>query len=96
MSRAPSVSRPFVQEVEYRATSLGVALYIRVRTEDYRQLSWTEVWEAFSGAYPGRWAVQFFPPSDQLVDETNLYHLYVLEDPPVGVSIRRPTVGPSP
>jgi hypothetical protein len=83
------MSGAFVQEIGHRKTSLGPALYIKVRTEDYRQLPWTEVWEAFASRYPGRWAAQFFPPVDSLLDEENIYHLYVLDDPPWGVDINR-------
>jgi hypothetical protein len=77
-----------IQEKEYRHTSLGHALYIVISTPDYRQLSWSEVWEAFAARYPGRWAVQFFPPAEELVDERNLYHLFVLEEAPRGVNVK--------
>lgn len=79
----------FVQEMGERETSLGWALYIKVRTEDYRQLTWSEVWEAFAARYPGRWAVQSFPPAGELVDEVNVYHLFVLEGEPRGFNIKR-------
>ncbi len=78
-----------VQEMEHRHTALGCALYIRIYTNDYRQLSWSEVWDTFADAYPGQWAVEAFPPADQLVDEANIYHLFVLEDAPVGLNIKR-------
>ena len=84
-----AMSAPFVQEMGERDTALGVALYIKVRTEDYRVLTWSEVWEAFSGRYPGHWAVQCFPPAERLVDDTNIYHLWVLDDPPAGLDINR-------
>jgi hypothetical protein len=85
----PPPSRPFVQEMGERRTSFGVALYIKVRTEDYRVLTWSEVWETFAKAYPDRWAIQCFPPADEVIDEVNLYHLWVLEDTPSGVNINR-------
>jgi len=79
-----------VQEMGERETDLGWVLYIRVFTNNYRQLSWSEVWRAFERNYPGRWAVQVFPPSDQLVDETNIYHLFVLLDgEPIGLNIAK-------
>jgi hypothetical protein len=83
------MSAPFSQVMGMRQTSFGWALYVKFRTEDYRPLAWSDVWAAFAALYPGRWAVQFFPPAEELVDEANIYHLYVLEDAPVGVSIHR-------
>jgi hypothetical protein len=77
-----------IQEREYRRTSLGLLLYILIYTPDYRRLSWSEVWEKFAERYPGRWAVQFFPPAEEVVDERNLYHLFVLEEAPWGVNVR--------
>lgn len=77
------------QEKGHRSTSFGAALYVRFSTPDYRELSWTEVWDAFSARYPGRWAAQFFPPADELVDEENIYHLFVFDEAPRGVTIKR-------
>lgn len=82
-------SVPFVQEMGERNTSFGRVLYIKVRTEDYRELSWREIWDTFSDRYPDRWAVQMFPPACELMDQVNLYHLWVLEDAPSGVNISR-------
>lgn len=79
----------WVQEVESKLTSMGWATYIRIGRHDGKPMSWTEVWEAFASMYPGKWAVQFFPPSHELVDEVNYYHLYVLDEDPVNVSIKR-------
>ncbi len=85
----PAKTPPFVQEMGERGTALGVALYIKIRTEDYRVLTWSEVWETFADRYPGKWAIQVFPPAERLVDDVNLYHLFVLEDPPAGLDICR-------
>lgn len=82
-------SQPCVQEMEHRHTDLGPALYIRIYTNDYRQLTWPEVWAKFSDSYPGQWAVEAYPPADQLVDDTNIYHLFVLDEPPRGLNIKR-------
>ena len=79
----------WIQEMEERRTDLGVALYIRIARYDGRPMPWTEVWERFAAAYPGRWAVQTFPPEDCLLDEVNYYHLFVLESPPRGLRIDR-------
>jgi len=49
---------------------------------------WREVWDAFAERYPGRWAVQCFPPADQLVDGKAVYHLFVCDESPVGLNIR--------
>jgi len=78
-----------VQEMGYRSTSFGTVLYIRIYTHDYRQLSWTEVWGKFASSYPGQWAAQFFPPADEVIDEQNIYHLFVLEQVPRGVNINK-------
>ena len=71
-----------------RDSCLGSVLQIKVFTSGYRPLSWSEVWEAFSEAYPGRWAVQCFPPREELVDGKPVYHLFVCDDPPRGLNVR--------
>lgn len=78
---------PSVQEIGTRQTVLGPVQHIHICTHDYRRLSWDEVWETFTNRYPGKWAVQFFPPTAQMVDQTNIYHLYVLEDEPLGFNV---------
>lgn len=83
-----------VQEMGTRSTSLGEARYIRIYTNQYRALSWTEIWETFIEAYPGQWAIQSFPPEDRVVDEQNIYHLFVLTEPPRGFDIKRGQVEP--
>jgi len=79
----------FVQEMGARSTSFGEAFYIRIYTNQYRPLSSTEIWETFIDAYPGQWAIQSFPPEDRVVDEQNIYHLFVLTEPPQGFDIKR-------
>lgn len=59
--------RGFTQDMGERRTSFGVCRYIRVRREDDRPMSWREVWETFIAVYPGEWAVQFFPPAEDLL-----------------------------
>ena len=78
-----------VRTMEEKQTSLGLATYLRVFRNDDAPMSWREVWEAFARVYPGRWAVQFFPPASELIDEANVYHLYMLEEVPQGVNIKR-------
>lgn len=80
--------QPSCQEMGQRSTSFGVVEYIRIYTDNYRQLSWPEVWEAFASRYPDRWAVQMFPPRSELIDEQNIYHLFILPETPIGVNIK--------
>lgn len=77
-----------IREGNFRDTPLGEALHIKMHAEGYPPLSWKDCWEAFSEAYPGRWAVQVFPPADQLVDGKCMYHLFVLDEEPEGLNIR--------
>ena len=77
-----------IREIEERGTAFGPATYIKVHAPGYRPLGWSEVWEAFVSAYPDRWAVQAFPPRDQLVDGKAVYHLFVLDHEPEGLNIR--------
>ena len=78
-----------VQTVEERQTSFGPALYVRVSRPDGRPMRWRDVYDTYSRVYPDSWAVEFYPPRAELVDEANVYHLYVLAEPPAGVNIRR-------
>lgn len=71
-----------------RASVLGPVLQLKIFAPDYRPLFWREVWDAFSVAYPGRWAVQVFPPADRLVDGKAVYHLWVCDGPPAGLDIK--------
>jgi hypothetical protein len=85
------VSNAFVQEMNLVMTDWGQLLYIRIRRENYEELSWREVWEVFKSRYPDQWAVQFFPPAADLVDDANIFHLYVFDVGvvPAGVNIKR-------
>lgn len=78
-----------ITERGYRESSLGRVLQIKVFTKDYRPLGWREVWEKFAKSYPGRWAVQCFPPADKLVDGKAVYHLFVCDTPPTGLDIKQ-------
>jgi len=71
-----------------RDTCLGPALQLKIFEPGYRPLAWTEVWQAFVRAYPGRWAVQVFPPEGRLIDGKAVYHLFVLESEPAGLSLK--------
>ncbi len=71
-----------------RDSCLGPVLQLKIFEEGYRALGWREVWEAFAAAYPGRWAVQVFPPRERLLDEKAVYHLFVLPAAPAGLDLR--------
>ena len=77
-----------VTERGYSESCLGRVLQLKVFAPGYKPLSWREAWEAFAERYPGRWAVQVFPPADKLVDGKAVYHLWVLDDEPEGLNIR--------
>jgi hypothetical protein len=78
-----------VTERGYRDSCLGRVLQLKIFDPEYRRLSWREVWETFAANYPGKWAVQCFPPASDLVDGKNVYHLFVLESEPDGLSIHQ-------
>lgn len=78
-----------IQEMGARHTSFGYVDYIRIWRHDQKPMAWPEIWTAFTERYPDRWAVQMFPPAADLVDEVNMYHLFILGDAPFGVNIRR-------
>ena len=77
------------EDQEQRETSLGPARRIRIWADGHETMTWREVWEAFARLYPGKWAVQVFPPADRLVDGKAVYHLFVLEQEPQGLDIKR-------
>lgn len=76
---AGKFSAPSIQMMGDRNTPLGWVQYIRIYTCDYRQLSWDEIWQTFVDSYPGKWAIQCFPPEDQVLNEENIYHLFVVD-----------------
>lgn len=77
-----------ITERGYRESCLGRVLQIKVFAAGYRPMLWREVWEAFAAAYPGKWAVQCFPPASELVDSKCVYHLFVMEQAPDGLNLR--------
>jgi len=77
-----------ITERGYRESRLGRVLQIKVFEPGYRPLGWREVWEAFAARYPGKWAVQCFPPASELVDGKAVYHLFVCDRPPTGLNIK--------
>jgi hypothetical protein len=71
-----------------RDSCLGPVLQLKVFEPGYRPLLWREVCDAFTAKYPGRWAIQVFPPSERLLDGKAVYHLFVLEKEPAGLSLK--------
>jgi hypothetical protein len=70
-----------------RESSLGRVLQLKVCTEPPRPLTWDEVYDAFTAKYPGRWAVEVFPPLERLVNGKAVRHLWVLEGAPSGLDL---------
>jgi hypothetical protein len=76
-----------ITERGYRESCLGQVLQLKVFADDFRPLSWREIWAAFVQRYPDRWAVQTFPPEGQVVDAKNVYHLFLCEGCPDGLNL---------
>jgi hypothetical protein len=58
----------------------GEVTHLKVYTPDYKRLSWLQVWQAFTAVYPGRWAVELYPPQEELVNDAHVYHLWLLPE----------------
>jgi hypothetical protein len=68
----------------------GEVTRLKVATADYRRLSWLQVWQAFQDVCPGRWALELYPPAEELVDDAHIYHLWLLPEgwrPPEGMNL---------
>jgi hypothetical protein len=76
-----------IYEIDVRDTDLGQALYIQVWRKDDRRMGWEDVWKVFVQHYPGKWAVQMFPPVEATINMANMYHLFVLDKRPRGLTI---------
>jgi hypothetical protein len=79
----------WIQEVEDRNSPLGGCLYIKIGRYDDQPMGWEEIWERFAMAYRGKWAIQVFPPRSHLVNDANLYHLFVFDEWPHALTINR-------
>ena len=86
--RLPMTKTINITERKYHESCLGRVLQLKIFTDDFDRLYWSEVWEEFVKRYPGKWAVQVFPPVEKLVDGKNVYHLWVLDQCPEGLSLR--------
>ena len=72
---------PLVQTLETSPLyPWGEVTRLKVYTPDYRRLTWLQVWRAFQDVYPGRWALELYPPAEELVDEAYVYHLWLLPE----------------
>ena len=72
---------PLLQTMDYFYTpSWGVVTYLKIYTPDYKRLSWLHVWETFAEVYPDRWAMEFFPPASEMINEAHVYHLWMLPE----------------
>jgi len=78
-----------VLECDRRPTSFGAATYVRIHRMDMAPMGFRELWEVFSKLYPGKWAVQSFPPANLLLDQANKYHLMVFDEAPHGLDIMK-------
>ena len=54
--------------------------YLKIYTPDYQPLSWSQVWQAFAAVYPKRWAIELYPPVEDLVNDAHVYHLWLLPE----------------
>jgi len=77
-----------IKERGLRDSSFGEVLQLKVWADGYPDLRWEQIQEAFSAAYPGRYAVQLFPPASRVVNGKAVYHLWVLPEAPRGVDLR--------
>jgi hypothetical protein len=76
-----SEPRAIVQTLETVHVPLWETLtHLKIYTPDYQPLSWAQVWQAFVAVYPERWAVEFFPPTEDLVNDAHIYHLWLLPE----------------
>ena len=83
----PGEQRHVVTEKGVIQTALGSALRIQIERADKSPMGFRDVWEAFEHAYPGKWALQCFPPREHLFDQANRYHLHVFDACPDGLDL---------
>jgi hypothetical protein len=93
--RHPPPGPWYVLECDVRPTPLGRALRVQIERHDGARMGWEELHAVFVAHYPGRWAVQCFPPLGAVLNGANKYHLFVLLDgEPAALDIGRdPPVG---
>lgn len=72
---------PFCFEQGDKMTALGRVTKLTIGREDNKPMSWREIWEVFARHYPGKYAIEVFPPAATLVDRVQFYHLWLIHDP---------------
>jgi hypothetical protein len=77
-----------IKERGPRGSSFGEVLQLKVWADGYPNLFWEQIQAAFAAAYPGRYAVQLFPPPGRVVNGKAVYHLWVLPEAPRGLDLR--------
>ena len=69
------------QRISVQVFSRGGIDHLLVRRHDAQPI---HDWKALLGVvhelYPGRWAYECFPPEGKVVDQANIYHLWVMPD----------------
>lgn len=55
-------------------------LWIRTKHPEGRDIPWSEKQRIKEEFFPGRWASEQFPPKSDLINDANMYHLYVSPD----------------
>lgn len=71
-----------------RSSRWGPVTRVTIERSDRKRMGWEAIWKAFTEVFPGRWAVEIYPPERCLVNEENQYHLALLaEEPPPEVRI---------
>ena len=70
-------------------SALGIVRRVRIHRLDMAPMGFRELWNLFDAIFPGRWAVQVFPPQHLLLDQANKYHLWLLEVEPDGLNLCR-------
>ena len=87
----PSESQAIVQTLEAVHGAPWESLtHLKIYTPDYQPLSWSQVWQAFAAVYPKRWAIELYPPVEDLVNDAHVYHLWLLPEdyaPPVSLNL---------
>jgi hypothetical protein len=83
----PNEQGHLVTEKGVVQTALGPALRIQIERRDHDTMGFREIWDVFEHRYPGKWALQCFPPREHFIDQANRYHLHVLDVQPQGLDL---------
>ncbi len=76
-----------VLECDPEPSLLGVVRRVRIHRLDMAPMGYRELWSVFDSLYPGRYALQTFPPRAELIDQANKYHLWLLPSKPAGLTL---------